>query len=118
MPMRRWSEREVIDALTPRVKLKVIDVEAEVALAKQRGLKRWLLDKLTEAFDEARRGKLKTSDENSFEVNWIENIVNLRDAIIERRYEPGASVAFVIFEPMVREIFASQFKDRVVHHFL
>ncbi len=81
-------------------------------------MKKWLLDRLAKAFEEARLGKLKTSDENSFELNWIENLVNLCDAITERRYEPGAAVAFIVFDPMVREIFASQFKDRVVHHFL
>lgn len=76
------------------------------------------MEVLTEAFTDARKGKLKTYDEHMFEVNWIQNLIDLRDAILERRYEPGASVAFVVFEPMVREIFAASFRDRVVHHFL
>ena len=51
-------------------------------------------------------------------MNWISNLENLLDAILEERYEPGASIAFVIFDPNVREIFAAGFRDRVVHHFL
>ena len=82
------------------------------------GLKKWLLIALTEAFETARKGKLKSFDEHSFDVNWMENLTKLRDAILSWRYEPGASVAFVVFDPMVREIFAAPFKDRVVHHFL
>lgn len=82
------------------------------------GLRRWLLLALTEAFETARKGKLKSFDEHSFEVNWMQNMTRLRDAILERRYEPGASVAFVVFDPMVREIFAAPFMDRIVHHLL
>ena len=82
------------------------------------GLRRWLLLMLTDAFEVARKGKLRSMDEHSFDLHWMENIVSLRDAVLERRYEPGRSVAFVIFDPMVREIFAAPFKDRVIHHFL
>lgn len=82
------------------------------------GPKRWLLEQLAIAFVEARKGKIKTYDEHAFEINWMENIVKLADAILERRYKPGASVTFVIHDPMVREIFAAPFRDRVVHHFL
>lgn len=82
------------------------------------GLRRWLLVRLTQAFQEARKGKLKTCDEHTFEQHWMENIVSLRDSILEYRYNPSASVTFVIFDPMVREIFAAPFRDRVVHHFL
>jgi len=82
------------------------------------GLKKWLLVALTEAFETARKGKLRSFDEHSFDVNWMQNLVKLRDAVLAWRYEPGASVAFVVFDPMVREIFAAPFKDRVIHHFL
>ena len=42
----------------------------------------------------------------------------LCDDIIGRRYKPSRGVAFIIHEPVVREIFAAPFRDRVVHHFL
>lgn len=98
--------------------MKPIELEKAVEKVKQVGIRQWLLDELTRAFEDARKGKLKTYDEHHFEQNWIKNIILLRDAVVERRYEPSPSVAFVIFKPMVREIFAAPFRDRVVHHFL
>ena len=95
-----------------------IDVKAKTEAVRNVGLRQWLLEELTGAFREARKGKIKTCDEHAFEQHWLENIVGLRDSILEYRYRPSASVAFVIFDPMVREIFAAPFRDRVVHHFL
>ena len=95
-----------------------ISLKNEVERAYSEGIRQWLLIELTKAFQEARKGKLKTCDEHSFEEHWVENLVSLRDSILECRYKPSASVAFVIFDPMVREIFAAPFRDRVVHHFL
>lgn len=95
-----------------------VDLDVIISKMKADGLRQWLTDALTEAFIAARQGKIKTHDEHKFEQNWIENIISLRDSILEYRYEPGSSVSFVIFDPMVREIFAAPFRDRVVHHFL
>ena len=95
-----------------------IDVRNETSRVYQEGVRQWLLTELTKAFEAARKGKVRTCDEHSFEEHWIENIISLRDSILEYRYKPSASVAFVIFDPMVREIFAAPFRDRVVHHFL
>lgn len=98
--------------------MEAINVKDKISEVYKEGVRYWLLKELIVAFQEARKGKLKTCDEHSFEQHWLENLVNLRDSILEYRYEPSASVAFVIFEPMVREIFAAPFRDRVVHHFL
>lgn len=95
-----------------------IDPGSKIDKIYQDGLRQWLLEELTVAFRDARKGKIKTCDEHSFELHWLKNLVNLRDSILEYRYEPSASVAFVIFDPMVREIFAAPFRDRVIHHFL
>ncbi len=101
-----------------KIQIPNIKIEDAVKDIKQIGFENWLLATLMVAFLDARKGKLKTHDEHKFEVNYIENLVKLRDAIISKTYEPGSSVSFVVFEPMVREIFAAPFMDRVVHHFL
>lgn len=82
------------------------------------GLRRWLIHELTDAFIDARKNKIKTFNEHQYEVNWQENIIKLTDAILERHYRPSPSISFIIYDPMVREIFAAPFVDRVVHHFL
>lgn len=43
-------------------------------------------------------------------------LLSLRDDILSGRYRPGPSTCFVIHEPKMREVFAAQFRDRVVHH--
>lgn len=78
----------------------------------------WLLEKLYEAFAEARRGKLGTVNEQRFEEDRDSELVRLADEIMTRTYVPSRSVAFIITEPTPREIFAASFRDRIVHHFL
>lgn len=79
----------------------------------------WLLGELVEAYHEARKnGKRKTKNEHQLEMNEIENLVVLRDAILARKYKPSKGIAFIIHDPVIREIFAAPFVDRIVHHFL
>jgi hypothetical protein len=78
----------------------------------------WVNKMLYKAFFEARRGKLKTVNEQKFEENRDLNLALLTDAILECAYCPSRSVAFIIKEPTMREIFAAPFVDRIVHHFL
>lgn len=79
----------------------------------------FLLQELCRAYYEARvGGKRKTVDEHEFEMNDIENLCHLRDAILARAYQPSRGVAFIVEKPVTREIFAAPFVDRVVHHLL
>lgn len=78
----------------------------------------WLRNALWTAYLEARKGKRSTSDEHVFELNATENVLNLRNTILARQYKPNRGIAFVVKRPVVREIFAAPFRDRVVHHFL
>ena len=78
----------------------------------------WLLKELWRAYYDARKGKRTTVDEHMFEINAAENILNLRDVIMSGYYRPGRGIAFIVWRPVTREIFAAPFKDRVVHHFL
>ena len=78
----------------------------------------FLRRELYKAYLAARKGKRKTEDEHLFEVNAMENIFILASASKNRTYEPSPSKAFIIRDPVVREIFAAPFRDRVVHHFI
>lgn len=77
-----------------------------------------LEDVLFECYMMARRGKRKTVDEYKFETFLEENLRQLCDDIIHRRWKPSRSKAFVTHTPVDREIFAAQFNDRIVHHLL
>ena len=76
-----------------------------------------LLD-LYHAYKDARRHKRSRNYQLRFERNVERELVRLRDAILSRRYRPGASTCFIIHDPKMREVFAAQFRDRVVHHLL
>lgn len=94
------------------------DLAAIIEEIELHGMRHWLLGALTRAFLEARKHKLRTFNEHKYEVNWEENLVRLADAILEYCYHPSGSVAFIVFDPMIREIFAAPFVDRVIHHLL
>lgn len=83
-----------------------------------RSFEGFLLDELWRAYELARKGKRKTVDEHRFELNDMENITLLRESILRRCYEPSRGVTFVVHDPVVREIVAAPFRDRVIHHFL
>lgn len=78
----------------------------------------FLLQELWRAYDGARKGKRKTLDEHRFELNAIENILLLRNSILHRNYQPSRGVAFIVHDPVTREIVAAPFRDRIVHHLL
>lgn len=81
-------------------------------------LSSWLMHELTRAFYLARKAKRTTFDEQLFENRLTENLLALRDDIYNRTYHPGHGIAFIVHDPVMREIFAAPFRDRVVHHFL
>lgn len=78
----------------------------------------WLERELYRAYLDARKGKRRTSDEQRFEMVVFEAIQLLAQRILRREYKPGKGIAFIVRDPVVREIFAAPFMDRVVHHFL
>lgn len=75
-----------------------------------------LLKDLYRAYKDARKNKKGRSYQLKFEFNLEENLVQLCDALIERRYTPLPSTCFIIHDPKMREVFAANFRDRVVHH--
>lgn len=76
------------------------------------------LFKLFCAYLEARKNKRNTISQLSFELNFEKNIFELYQSILNKDYQISPSLAFIINQPVKREIFASDFKDRVVHHYL
>ena len=71
------------------------------------------------AYLEARKGgKRSTRDEQMFELNADENLKLLRKDILDKTYRPSRSSAHIIYNPVIREIFAATFRDRVVHHLI
>lgn len=77
-----------------------------------------LLTDLFTAYYCARKNKRNTSSQVRFERNLSGNLMRLYDDIVSGRYRVGRSMCFVIRDPVLREVFAASFRDRIVHHLL
>lgn len=80
--------------------------------------KRWLYKELVYAYKAARRGKISKPQVIDFDKIAKEEIIKLVNEIHGRTYVPRPSTAFIVNKPVKREIFAADFRDRIVHHFL
>ncbi len=70
------------------------------------------------AYKECIKHKRGTLNALHFEANLIENLYNLEYELKSRSYKIGRSICFLAHSPKLREVFAADFKDRVVHHIL
>lgn len=73
---------------------------------------------LFQAYYECRKNKRNTANAIAFEINYESNLFQLQEEINNGTYTPGRSIAFVVNKPVKREIFAADFRDRVVHHLI
>jgi hypothetical protein len=70
------------------------------------------------AYKECKKNKSNTLNLLNFEANLVENLYNLEQSLKNRTYQIGKSICFLAHSPKLREVFAADFKDRVVHHIL
>lgn len=75
-------------------------------------------EKLYQAYLNCRKNKRSTINALEFEWKLERNLFKLQKELEERNYKLGRSICFVITDPSPREIFAANFRDRVVHHLL
>jgi retron-type reverse transcriptase len=75
-------------------------------------------ESLFHAYFDCRRNKRNTLNALKFELHFEKYIFELADDIRNGTYQPGRSIAFIVTKPVKREVFAAQFRDRVVHHWL
>jgi len=76
------------------------------------------LEELFQAYFECRKNKRNTANALAFEIDYENNLVQLCEDINNGTYKIGRSIAFIVDKPVKREIFAADFRDRVVHHFV
>ena len=53
-----------------------------------------------------------------FEQNLCDNLMCLYEDIVSGKYRVGLSMCFIIRDPVIREVFAASFRDRIVHNLL
>lgn len=73
---------------------------------------------LFRAYYDARKNKRNTINQLRFEIEYEKHLWELYEEIFTQTYEVGRSIAFIVNKPVKREIFAADFRDRVIHHLL
>lgn len=73
---------------------------------------------LLKAYYQCRRHKRKTTNAAKFELNFENELLKLELELRGHTYKPGHSICFVVAEPKPREVFAADFRDRIIHHLL
>lgn len=77
-----------------------------------------LLIDIFQAYYDARRNKRSTINALAFEINYESRLFELYKEIKNGTYKISRSVCFISFNPVQREIFAADFRDRIVHHLI
>lgn len=76
------------------------------------------IELLAEAYKDCRRHKRNTDSALRFEQNLEHNLIKLHEELSDGSYKPGTSICFAITKPKHREVWAADFRDRIVHHLL
>lgn len=79
---------------------------------------RQLLYDLFQAYFDARKNKRNTINALAFEIDYERKLLELYKEIKNGKYEIGPSICFIIFKPVQREVFAADFRDRIIHHLI
>ncbi len=75
-------------------------------------------ENLYRAWRSCRFSKRRSRSAMEFEVDSEKNLLELTRELQERTWHPSPSSCFIAKNDKYREVFAAEFRDRVVHHFL
>lgn len=77
-----------------------------------------LLEDLYIAYYDTRKNKRNKKVSLEYELDFEKNIINLHKSIINKSYKPKPCIAFLVKRPVLREVFAASFEDRIIHHYI
>ena len=72
----------------------------------------------TEAFEDCCRHKMTTLQCTLYRISAEDDLPSLAEEVESRTYKPSTSTCFVVSHPVLREIFAANFRDRIVQHWI
>ena len=75
-------------------------------------------EQLYRCYLKCRKNKRNTINQLKFEINAEQKLLRLEQEINNRTYRPTHSTYFVVDKPKLREVFAADFRDRIIHHVL
>lgn len=76
------------------------------------------LDQINEAYLDCMKHKRNKNSAVEYSLNYLVNNYKLYCELNNKSYEIGSSTCFCVTRPKIREIFAADFRDRIVHHLI
>lgn len=76
------------------------------------------IEEVFEAYYACRKNKRNSHGALSFETDYESRLITLYEELLNRTWVPSRSTCFIVTKPVRREVFASPFRDRIVHHLL
>ena len=70
------------------------------------------------AYYDCRRNKRNTKQQLEFEFHLENNLWNLYEELKNETFTPSSHLFFIITKPKPREVWAAEFRDRIVHHLI
>ena len=74
------------------------------------------LDEVYQAYIDCRKNKSTKDSTIEFEIELFRNLFQIYRELKNKTYEIGESIRFVVLEPSPREVWAANFRDRIVQH--
>lgn len=71
-----------------------------------------------EAYEDCCRHKMTSLQCALYRLDMEDDLLQLAEEVMSRTYEPSTSTCFVVTHPVLREIFAANFRDRIVQHWI
>lgn len=76
------------------------------------------LSDFLKAYRQCRRHKRNTPSAQEFELDYESNLTKLWYEVNTKTYKIGKSNCFLVTRPKLREVFAADFRDRIIHHII
>lgn len=76
------------------------------------------VESVWEAYHDCLRGKMRSSEALEYMSKATEDIPRLAKELWNGAYKPTTSTCFLVKYPKLREVFAANFRDRIVHHWI
>ncbi len=73
-------------------------------------------EEVAQAYFDCRRNKRNSVQASAFEFDLERNLFDLYEELLSGSYRIEPSTVFVVERPKIREIWASSFRDRIIHH--
>ena len=76
------------------------------------------LEEFFEAYEDCRKNKRGKISCLEYDVNYEINLISLWKRVNSGKYVIGKSNVFLVYRPKLREVFAANFEDRIIHHLI